>query len=119
MNENMMHFAQHQPLTKFQSILEIKSHQLRHVSILAVWGKLFNFALTFSNLNFSFYVSNPRTCQCKESEYSYEPHGHVITGDVRVIENAKLKELVAKRPKYRKSHRVNWKATKRCFFLIH
>ena len=42
-------------------------------------------------------------------------HGHVITEDLRVIENAKLKELVAKGPKYREPNRVNWKATETMF----
>ena len=46
----------------------------------------------------------------KESKFSYEPHGHVITGDLGVIENAKLRERVAKGPKYREPNRVNWKA---------
>ena len=45
----------------------------------------------------------------------YEPHGHVITGDLRVIENAKLRELVAKGPKYREPNRVNWKAIETMF----
>ena len=54
-------------------------------------------------------------CQCKESKFCYEPHGHVITGDLRVIENARLRELVAKGPKYREPNRVNWKATKTMF----
>ena len=63
-----------------------------------VASKLFNFAPAISNLNVSEYFSNPQTCQCKESKLCYEPHGHVITGDLRVIENAKLRELVAKRP---------------------
>ena len=31
--------------------------------------------------------------------FYYEPHGHVITGDLKVIDNAKLRELVAKGPK--------------------
>ena len=44
-----------------------------------------------------------------------EPHGHVITGDLRVIENAKLRELVAKGPKYREPNRVNCKATETMF----
>ena len=69
----------------------------------------------FQNLNVSEYLSNPETCQCKESKFSYEPHGHVITGDLRVIENAKLRELVAKGPKYREPNRVNWKATETMF----
>ena len=56
-----------------------------------------------------------QTCQCKKSKFLYEPHGHVITGDLRVIENAKLRELVAKGPKYRETNRVNWKATETMF----
>ena len=36
-------------------------------------------------------------------------------GDLRVIENAKLRELVAKGPKYREPNRVNWKATETMF----
>ena len=78
-------------------------------------SKLFNFAPALSNLNVSEYLSNPQTCQCKESKFCYEPHGHVITGDLRVIENAKLRELVAKGPKYREPNRVNWKATETMF----
>ena len=80
-----------------------------------VSSKLFNFAPALSNLNVSEYLSNPQTCQCKESKFCYEPHGHVITGDLRVIENAKLRELVAKGPKYREPNRVNWKATETMF----
>ena len=67
--------------------------------------------MALSYLNVYEYLSNPQTCQCKESKFCYEPHGHVVTGDVRVIENAKLRELVAKGTKYREQNRVNWKAT--------
>ena len=80
-----------------------------------VSSKIFNFALALSSLNVSEYLSNSQTCQCKESEFCYEPHGHVITGDLRVIENARLRELVAKGPKYREPNRVNWKATETMF----
>ena len=48
-------------------------------------------------------------CQCKESKFCYEPHGHVITGDLRVTES------VAKGPKYREPNRINWKATETMF----
>ena len=78
-------------------------------------NELFNFAPALSNLNVSEYFSNPQTCQCKESKLCYEPHGHVITGDLKVIENAKLRELVGKGPKYRKPNRVNWEATETMF----
>ena len=42
-----------------------------------VASKLFNFAPTLSNFNVSDYLSNPQTCQCKESKFCYEPHGQV------------------------------------------
>ena len=80
-----------------------------------VASKLFNFSPALSNLNVSEYFSNPQTCQCKESKFCYEPHGHVINGDLRVIENAKLRKLVAKGPKYREPNRVNWKAMETMF----
>ena len=80
-----------------------------------VASKIFNFAPALSSLNVSEYLSNSQTCQCKESKFCYEPHGHVITGDLRVIENARLRELVAKGPKYREPNRVNWKATETMF----
>ena len=60
-------------------------------------------------------LSNPQTCQCNEFKFCYEPHGHVITGDLRVIENAKLRELVAKGPKCREPNRVNWKVKETMF----
>ena len=57
------------------------------------------------------YPSNPQHCQCNTSKFCYEPHGHVITGDLMVIENVKLRELVAKGPKYREPNKINWQST--------
>ena len=52
---NLQHsYDQHQLLTKFQSTLKIKNHQLYHITVAR---KLFNFALTLSNLNVSDYLS--------------------------------------------------------------
>ena len=38
-----------------------------------------------------------------------------VTGDLRVIENAKPRELAAKGPNNREPYRVNWKATETTF----
>ena len=100
---------------KFQSTLEIDSHQLSYEYASTVASKLLNLAPTLSKLNVSEYLSNSQICQCKESKFRYEPHGHVITGDLRVRENAKLRELVAKGPKYKEPNGVNWKATETMF----
>ena len=77
--------------------------------------KLFNLASVLSDLTVSEYLSDPQACQCKESNLCYESNGHAITGDLRVIENAKLRELVAKGPNYRELNRVNWKAIRTMF----
>ena len=50
------------------------------------------------------------------SKFCYKPHGHVITGDLMVIENVKLRELVSKGPKHRESNKVNWSAIEKMLF---
>ena len=64
-----------------------------------VANKLFNFLSILSNLDITNYLSNPQHCQCNTSKFCYEPHGDVITGHLMVIENVKLRELVAKVPR--------------------
>ena len=61
-----------------------------------VANKLFNFSSTLSNLDITNYLSNPQHCQCNTSKFCYEPHGHVITGYLMVIENVKLRDLLPK-----------------------
>ena len=38
----------------------------------------------------------------------YQPYGHVITGDLSIIPNFKLRDLIAKGPKYREPCKVDW-----------
>ena len=70
----------------------IRSYQYTN----SVANKLFNFSSSLSNLHIINYLTNPRHCQCDPSKFCYEPHGHVITSDLMVIEIVKLRELVAK-----------------------
>ena len=63
-----------------------------------VANKLFNFSSTLSDLDITNYLSNPQHCQCNTSKFCYEPHGHVITGDLMVIENVKLRDLSTENP---------------------
>ena len=80
-----------------------------------VASKLLNFSSTLSNLNVTNYLSSPRSCQCQMSKYCHQPHGH-ITGDLKLIGNAKLRELVSKGPRYREPNKINWKATESMIF---
>jgi hypothetical protein len=40
-------------------------------------------------------------CSCIHSSFLYKPLGHVITGDLRIITNKKLRELISKGPNFR------------------
>ena len=73
--------------------------------------KLFNFPSTLSNFDITNYLTNPQHCQCNTSKFCYEPHGHVIRGDLMVIENVKLRELIAKGSKYQEPNKISWKST--------
>ena len=47
-------------------------------------------------------------CSCSESEYCDPHHGHVVTGDLRIIKNAKLRKLLSKGPNYRENKTINY-----------
>ena len=38
------------------------------------------------------------SCDCSSSSYCYVPAGHVVTGDLTIIRDAKLRSLVRKGP---------------------
>ena len=47
-------------------------------------------------------------CACKQSNFLYQPLGHVITGDLRIMKNKKLRNLIAKGPNYREQNNIDW-----------
>ena len=70
-------------------------------------------------LNFNKFVSQPDVdqflendstlpCNCAESPFRDKHHGHIISGDLRLVENNKLRKLLVKGPKYREKRFVNW-----------
>ena len=50
-------------------------------------------------------------CNCSSSQFSDKDHGHVVTGDLHIIKNQKLRELFKKGPNYREKKAINWKKT--------
>ena len=49
------------------------------------------------------------SCDCSSSHFLDDRLGHILTGDLRIIENRQLRELIQKGPNYRESRPVNWK----------
>ena len=71
-------------------------------------SKIFNFSSTLSDLDYHQFHNNPSQYECNTSSYLCQPYGHLITGDLSIIPNSKLRDLIAKGPKYRKPCKVDW-----------
>ena len=42
------------------------------------------------------------------SNFRYEPVGHVLTGNLGIVENRKLRKLLSKGPSYREQNNIDW-----------
>lgn len=47
-------------------------------------------------------------CECENSQYKDAHHNHIITGDLHLVENAKLRSLLTKGPNFREPCSVNY-----------
>ena len=74
--------------------------------------KVFNYNQTLSDVNLSKYGNWNQSCDCKSSTFCYEPYGHIITGDLRIVKNGKLRRLLSKGPKYREENTIDWDLNK-------
>ena len=68
---------------------------------------VFNYNQALRNINFDDYLNASSSCDFQSSTFRYEPHGHVITGDLRIVRNRKLRRLLEKGPKY-----IDWHLNK-------
>ena len=58
----------------------------------AISSKIFNFSSTLSDFDYHQFQNNPYQCECNTSSHLYQPYGHVITGDLFIIPDSKLRE---------------------------
>ena len=70
--------------------------------------------MTVKELDDDAFLADPSTlpCMCAESPYVDGDHGHIITGDIRIIQNNKLRKLLVKGPKFRESEVITWTKAK-------
>ncbi|MCP4058459.1 MAG: hypothetical protein GY738_14315 [Pseudoalteromonas sp.] len=47
-------------------------------------------------------------CKCAGSPYVYDPVGHIITGDLTIIDNAQLEAIFRKGTKFREDTGISW-----------
>ncbi|KAK3091612.1 hypothetical protein FSP39_021192 [Pinctada imbricata] len=76
---------------------------------LTVASKIYNYKRFLQCIDLSNPSLHPLPCECSSSDFNYSPCRHVITGDLIIVENDKLRELLKKGPKYRESMSFTWK----------
>jgi len=77
--------------------------------------RIFNYKLTVTTLDCKGWITSPPwECDCKESEFCDPHHGHIMTGNLGIIKNSKLRSLLSKGPKYREKERLNWNKVQSC-----
>ena len=74
---------------------------------------VFNYNQTLRNINLDDYCNASSSCDCESSTFRYEPHGHVVTGGLRITRNRKLRRLLENGPKYREQSYIDWTLNKR------
>ena len=78
--------------------------------------KIFNFNQFVNNLNIDEFLHDPSSlpCSCGESSFADKHHKHIVTGDLRIIENNTLRKLFTKGPKYRPPQPIDFEKAKTC-----
>lgn len=66
-------------------------------------AKIFNYKHFMADFDINSFVEDNTIlpCHCEGSPYQDIHHGHIITGDLRIVNDNKLRKLLCKGPKYR------------------
>ena len=75
----------------------------------SIGRKIFNYKEALQDINIEEYLKNPLTCDCSHSPFQYNPSGHVITGDLNIIQHESLRKVISHGPKFREPQHINWK----------
>ena len=67
---------------------------------------LFNYNQVVSELDTD--SSSQTSCDCANSRFCYQPAGHIITGDLSIIDDKTIKHIISKGPKYRLPADINF-----------
>ena len=80
-------------------------------------SKILNYRETVSSLMVHIdedvsFVENLPSCDCADSEFCDPHHKHIVSGDLRIITNTKLRKLFSKGPNYREPTTLNYRKCK-------
>ena len=77
-------------------------------------SKIFNHKQFVESLDINAFIQNEAImpCNCEDSPYKDSEHGHIVTGDLRIVRNNKRRKLITKGPKYREPSSISWNKAK-------
>ena len=57
----------------------------------------------------------PISCDCANSDFRYAPCGHIVTGDLNIVDDPEVIKFLKKGPKFRPPSKINWNS---CFDCV-
>ena len=75
---------------------------------MSISGSILNYKETLQGDLISLLNNNIFPCNCQTSQFKDDQHGHIITGNLDIIENVTLRNIFKKGPKYRLPRKINW-----------
>ena len=67
---------------------------------------IFNFNILVANLDID--TKTPDSLNCINSKFCYEPAGHIITGNLTIISDPRIRSIISKSPKYRLPSQIDF-----------
>ena len=74
----------------------------------SIAGKLFNYKKTLSPEYIQSVNVDNFQCDCQNSIFKDNHHGHIITGDLEIVRSDSLRNILKKGPKYRLPKKIDW-----------
>ena len=70
--------------------------------------KIFNYNRALPHFKIDEFLTTPASCDCSTSHFKYDSIGHVVTGNLDLVENYSLCKTFARGPKFREPQYINW-----------
>ena len=90
---------------QYQKILSIKAPTVIYKHIAPIRNKIFNYNFESKEFDLESFKVRERngenTCSCSESSFKDPYHGHIITGNLDLVENEELRWLFEQGPNFR------------------
>ena len=95
-----MHYQQHEKTSYSYTYFENKEpHIICNRSNKPIRSTIFNFNKLVADLDI--HTKNPDSLDCKSSKFCYQPAGRIITGNLKIISDLRIRCIIAKVLKYR------------------